>query len=119
MSTLRKPFSLKKRTSKKDVRRFEDAPWLALFTIVITKDIVDPIPLITILVDFFTAPYIFYFLFRYTKKEERLIGSTVTMLELIPFLGILPMETGAFFIIYKIMERKRDRAKNEEEKGEE
>lgn len=97
--------------NEKDIQRFEEAPWLLLFTFALAKDLVDPIPIITIIIDLFTAPYFLYFLLRYTKKEERVLGSVALCLEMIPFIGILPAETGSFLVIYGIMRKKRDEAK--------
>lgn len=96
---------------EKDIQRFEEAPWLLLFTFSLAKDLVDPIPVITILIDLFTAPFFLYFLLRYTRKEERILGSVVMCLEMVPFIGILPAETGSFLIIYGIMKKKHDNAK--------
>ena len=111
----------KKRDKKnqQDIERFERAPWMILFVVAIAKDVIDPIPVITIIIDVTTVPFFLYFLLRYTRKEERVLAGVVMSLEMMPFVGILPMTTGSFLLIYKMMEKKHDRAKKIEEQIEE
>lgn len=90
----------------KDIKRYENAPWLLAFTLALGKDIVDPIPIITIIVDILVTPYLFYFTWRYATKGERVFASAILVLEMFPFIGILPATAGMVFILHRRIEKK-------------
>jgi hypothetical protein len=100
----------KKKHLIKDIQRFQNAPWILAFTVAISKDMTDLVPILNITLIVIFGIYLIYFTWKAGAKKDKLFYSAFLVGDLVPILGIIPISSCLIIFLHYRTKRRADRA---------